>query len=99
MVNTILNRMYARLAMSETPYPADLIFVLAGLPERKRYGWSLFERGFAPKMLVSVGRNEARFLKTRAGLPEDGGIIGLLPLRPQDGNHIFLSAERHNVRS
>jgi len=81
-------------ATSEGLCPFDLIFCLAGLPERKRFGWELFQRGVASTLLLSVGRSEARFLKARAGLPDDGNIVSLLPIRPEKGNHIFLWADR-----
>jgi hypothetical protein len=89
--------MYDRLAVSQPARPADMVFVLAGLPERKRYGWELLQRGFAPVLLLSVGRSEARFLKARAGLPEDGDIVSLLPLSPEKGNHIFVWITREGI--
>ncbi len=89
-----LERIAGPLAASEARCLAELVFCLAGLPERKRYGWELFQRGGAPTLLLSVGRNEARFLKARAGLPDDGNIVSLLPIRPEKGNHIFLWADQ-----
>lgn len=93
----MIRRMYDLLAVGQPACPAELIFVLAGRPERKRYGWELFRRGLAPVLLLSVGRSEARFLKVRAGLPEDGDIVHLLPIRPDKGNHIFLWVEPGRV--
>jgi hypothetical protein len=37
-----------------------LIFVLAGRLERKVYGLELYEGGFAPRLIISVGRYEVR---------------------------------------
>jgi hypothetical protein len=93
----ILDWMYDQLVVHQEPDPADLIFVLAGLPERKRYRWELFQRGMAPQLLLSVGRKEAPFLKAQTGLPEDGNIVELLPLKPGDGNHLFLWATQQGV--
>ncbi len=90
----MLERIAGPPAASEARCLAELVFCLAGLPERKRYGWELFQRGGAPTLLLSVGRNEARFLKARAGLPDDGNIVSLLPIRPERGNHIFLWADQ-----
>jgi hypothetical protein len=90
LVTKLLEGMYDWLAVGQPIRPAELVFVLAGLPERKRYGWELFQRGCAPVMLFSVGRSEARFLKVRAGVPLDGDIVSLLPIPPERGNHIFL---------
>jgi hypothetical protein len=98
LLQAIPDGVYARLAIGQPICPADLIFVLAGLPERKRYGWELFQQGLAPVLLLSVGRSEARFLKARAGVPEDGGVVRLLPIRPEQGNHIFLWVEQGRVR-
>lgn len=96
-LEAVLDKVYAWLAVGQQACPADLIFVLAGLPERKRYGWQLFQCGLAPVLLLSVGRSEARFLRVRAGLPKDGDIVRLLPIRPDKGNHIFLWFEQGHV--
>jgi hypothetical protein len=48
------------LAPSDAPLSSDLIFVLAGLPERKTYGLDLFRQGIAPRLILSVGRFEVR---------------------------------------
>ncbi len=37
-----------------------MIFVLAGLPDRKTYGLDLFQQGIAPRLILSVGRFEVR---------------------------------------
>jgi hypothetical protein len=93
------------LGREETPFRlgqplglVDVIFVLAGRPERKRYGWELFRRGVAPMLLLSVERSEARFLKARVGLPTDGGIGRYLPISPEQGNHLFLWCEQNRMR-
>ena len=39
---------------------SDLIFVLAGLPERKRFALKLFGEGLADRIILSVGRYEVR---------------------------------------
>ena len=48
------------LFQADTPQPSDVIFVLAGRPERKVYGLELFRRGIAPRLILSVGRFEVR---------------------------------------
>lgn len=98
LLSGVLGGIYDRLAVCQPVCPADLLFVLAGLPDRKRYGWELFQRGLVPVLLLSVARSEARFLKDRAGVPEDGGIVSLLPIRSEKGNHIFLWVEQGGVR-
>lgn len=98
-MKALLEGVYDRLAIGQPATQAELIFVLAGLPERKRYAWELYRRGLAPTLLLSVGRSEARFLKRRAGLPEDGDIVKLLPIRPEQGNHLFLWFEPGGVHA
>ena len=39
---------------------SDLIFVLAGRPERKRFALELFAEGVAERLILSVGRYEVR---------------------------------------
>lgn len=48
------------LALDDSPSQSDLIFVLAGRPERKAYGLQLFQQGIAPRIVLSVGRFEVR---------------------------------------
>jgi len=56
----ILNQFPQFLAIHDAPASCDLIFVLAGRPERKPYGWELFQSGLAPRLIFSVGRYEVR---------------------------------------
>jgi len=48
------------LALNDLPSQSDLIFVLAGRPERKAYGLHLFRKGIALRIVLSVGRFEVR---------------------------------------
>jgi hypothetical protein len=48
------------LALDDSPSQSDLIFVLAGRPERKAYGLQLFQQGIASRLVLSVGRFEVR---------------------------------------
>ena len=48
------------LALDDLPSRSELIFVLAGRPERKAYGMQLHSRGMAPRIILSVGRFEVR---------------------------------------
>ena len=54
----MLQYLYERLTLNDTPSPADLIFVLAGKMERKQYGLELYRAGLAPRLVLSVGRFE-----------------------------------------
>jgi DUF218 domain len=72
----ILKSLADFLSIRDAPASCDLIFVLAGRPERKPYGWQLFQSGLAPRLIFSVGRYEAR---QAARQPVD--IPGLMELR------------------
>lgn len=72
------------LAAGDVPEQCDVIFVLAGKPERKPYGFELFQQGLAPRLIFSVGRFEVRQTAAAFDLP------GLISMR--DGTQ---PAQRH----
>jgi uncharacterized SAM-binding protein YcdF (DUF218 family) len=72
------------------PVPSDAIFVLAGRPERKRYGLELFQRGLAPVLILSVGRFEWRRFP-EVGLPDDGGLTRLVGETYYRRRHFFVT--------
>jgi len=53
-----LRWLHDRLSLNNPPERVDLIFVFAGSMDRKRYGLELYNAGFAPRLLLSVGRFE-----------------------------------------
>jgi hypothetical protein len=77
------------LSSDDTPRISDLIFVLAGRPERKTYGLELFHEGFAPRLILSVGRFEVRQV-VRLGLGGDFGVRELAARTPATERHFFL---------
>lgn len=84
------------LSSDEAPQASDLIFVLAGRPERKTYGLELFQDGFAPRLILSVGRFEVRQI-ARLGLGGDFGLRELAARTPPAERHFFLDLAS-NVR-
>jgi hypothetical protein len=48
------------LVSADAPAACDLIFVLAGRPERKPFGLKLHAESLAPRLILSVGRFEVR---------------------------------------
>lgn len=67
---TFLHSAVAWLKLDETPRAADAIVVLAGSFERSMYAADLYERGLAPRILVSVPRPENSLLRLdRLGVP------------------------------
>ena len=77
------------LDVTRTPEKADLIFVFAGREERKRYGLELYERGYAPRIILSVGRFEWRRF-AELGLASDGGLVELVPTIEAPKRHFFV---------
>ncbi len=49
---------YDSLTRNDSVQPVDLIFVMGGRMERKRYGLELYHAGLAPRLVMSVGRFE-----------------------------------------
>jgi len=87
----ILKALADFLSIDDAPASCDLIFVLAGRPERKPYGWKLLQSGLAPRLILSVGRYEVR---EAAGQPLQ--IPELLSLRekaPPGQRHFWVDFE------
>jgi uncharacterized SAM-binding protein YcdF (DUF218 family) len=60
-VNVWPVRLLARwLARAEPLEAADLIFALAGRQHRKSYALRLYQNGYSPRLILSVGRFEIR---------------------------------------
>jgi hypothetical protein len=55
-----LEGLWNSLTVNDNLSHPDVIFVLAGLQERKVFGLELFRKGFAPRLILSVGRFEVR---------------------------------------
>lgn len=90
----ILRSLADFLSLDDSPANCDLIFVLAGRPERKPYGWQLFRSGLAPRLILSVSRYEVR---QTAQQPVE--IPELLPLRdstPASMRHFWIDFHGDN---
>lgn len=74
------------------PEPADVIFVFAGREERKRFGIELFRQGFAPRLILSVGRFEWRRF-TSLELPSDGGLTEMVQTIEAPKRHFFVHVD------
>ena len=83
----ILKSFASSLATSDAPASCDLIFVLAGRPERKPYGWRLFQSGLAPRLIFSVGRYEVRQTAIEpTPIPE---LLELRDMTPPEQRHFW----------
>jgi hypothetical protein len=76
------------LAEADPPAPSDVIFVLAGRPERKTYGLQLFREQFSPRLILSVGRFEVRGMAALGF--SDLNLRGLSARLPPDQRHFFI---------
>jgi hypothetical protein len=72
-----LIRLYESLSQNDPVQPSDLIFVMAGKPERKQYGLELYRADVAPILVLSIARFEVSKLSS---LCMDGSDI-LIALR------------------
>lgn len=77
------------LAVNDRPTTSDLIFVLAGRPERKSYGLRLFQEGFAARIILSVGRFEVRQV-AKLGLDGELGLRELASRTSTARRHFFV---------
>jgi uncharacterized SAM-binding protein YcdF (DUF218 family) len=76
------------------------VFVLAGEPHRKGYGLQLYRAGYAPRILLSVGRFEIRrFAELDLPYPAGSEPINLLAARPASlrERHFFVAFTAQDV--
>lgn len=87
------------LDISRQPEKSDCIFVFAGREERKRLGVELYREGFAPRLILSVGRFEWRRFR-ELGLPSDGGLVAMVQTIAPEDRHFFveLSSDHTSCR-
>jgi hypothetical protein len=92
-----LGGLWDYLDIGDCPARSELIFVLAGRPERKVYGLQLYRQGFAPRLILSVGRFEVR-QTVHLGF-QDLNLRELTARTPPAKRHFFidLTAESRRV--
>ena len=85
------------VTLNDSPQPADLIFVLAGRMDRKRYGLEFYRAGIAPRLLLSVGRYEV----SKMAAIDFEGLDELIEQRnklPADQRHFFCEVTGSGTR-
>lgn len=93
----MIDAIYRFLTRNDPLRPADLICVLAGRMDRKPYGLDLYRAGYAPRVMVSIGRYEI------SQLPAIGweNVDELKRLRDQtapDDRHFFWERDASGTR-
>jgi hypothetical protein len=92
-----LERLYEALALNDPPEVADLIFVIAGRMDRKRYGIELYQAGFAPRLLLSIGRFEVSKMSTLDFGPANE-LIGLRDCTAPNERHFFCEMNASGIQ-
>lgn len=78
VVTPIPDRIFQWLSVSEPPVKADAIVCLGGRYERLVWTADLFNRGFAPRVIVSNAPGASQYMKkllTRCGVPAQNIIV------------------------
>jgi len=92
-----LETLYAGLTRVDPVQPVDLIFVMAGRMNRKRYGFELYRKGVAPKLVLSVGRFEvSKMLQTEFAFADE--LATLRSATPPNQRHFFVSLDQFGTR-
>lgn len=92
---SILTAAWDFLATEQPLGPCDLIFVFAGVMDRKPYGLELLRRGLAPRLVLSVGRSEVRQTAQLTGTPE---LLALRDQTPPNRRHFWVEVENERAR-
>jgi hypothetical protein len=92
----LLSGLRSWLSPEDAPRNADLIFVLAGMVNRKEYALELFREGLAPRILFSVSRFEIRRF-SRMALPVPLDLLKLAQEVPPPQRHYFVFFEGQKV--
>jgi hypothetical protein len=83
------SRLYNWLAVSDRCQESDVIFVLAGRECRKRFALRLFQEGWAPTLLLSVGRFEIRRF-SNLELPTSLDLLAIASTTEPRRRHYFV---------
>jgi hypothetical protein len=85
------------LRRNDAVQPADLILVMAGRMERKRYGLDLYRAGLAPRLVLSVGRFEVSKM-TAQDLESIDELRSLRDRTAPADRHFFVTFDAGGVR-
>ena len=95
--HSFLYRIHDLLTRNDPVTSADLIFVPAGRMERKRYGLALYQAGFAPRLLLSVGRFEVSKMSA-IGFAGAAQLVAERDRTPPRQRHFFCEISAAGLR-
>lgn len=94
----VLCQVYDFLNIGTAPKQTDCIFVLAGRQQRKVFALELWRQGYAPELILSVGRFEWRKFY-ELGLTRDGGLKAMVDQVPPVRRHFFVRMNKQSASS
>jgi uncharacterized SAM-binding protein YcdF (DUF218 family) len=92
-----LLKLYDSLIRSDGVRLADLIVVMAGRMERKRYGLELYRAGVAPRLVLSIGRFEVSRMR-ELDLEKADELIALRDRTEPGRRHFFVKMDPSGIR-
>jgi|SRR5271157_1257999 len=90
--SSLLSGLYDWLAASQPLEQSDVIFVLAGRECRKHFALEMLREGWAPKLLLSVGRFEIRRF-SRLELPRSLDLLAIASATVPRHRHYFVTID------
>src|SRR5271165_7021034 len=94
----LLSRLYDCLAASDPFQQSDVIFVLAGREWRKHFAIELLREGWAPTLLLSVGRFEIRRFSSLK-LPKSLDLLAIASATEPKRRHYFVKIDCGTVEA
>ena len=88
----LLSRLYDTLAASDPVQKSDVILVLAGRECRKHFALGLLGEGWAPTLMLSVGRFEIRRFSS-LDLPTSLDLVAIASATEPPRRHYFVTIE------
>ena len=92
----LVQAVYDFLDVGKSPRLSDCIFVPAGNQERKIHGITMWRVGYAPQVILSVGRFESQQL-SELKLESEGGFEQLVSQTALQKKHFFLRLDHQDV--
>ena len=96
-MKSVYLRIRQSLARNDAVQPVDVILVLAGKMERKRYGLELYRAGLAPRIVLSVGRFEVSKM-AQLDVKWADELKSMRDATPPDERHFFVTLDSSGVR-